>query len=87
MLKFNDSDATYAVEFFEKSKSDQTIFVTTHDGEKYEIEKFCPHAGASLETGIVTNKQIECSNHHYVFDLRTGKCINANCNLKTKKIK
>ena len=87
LLKFNDSDATYAVELFEKSKSDQTIFVTTHDGEKYEIEKFCPHAGASLETGIVTNKQIECSNHHYIFDLRTGKCINANCNLKTKKIK
>ena len=86
LLKFNDESATHAVEIFEKSVSDETLTVTTTNGQKYEIAKFCPHAGASLETGIISEKQIECSLHHYVFDLETGKCTNANCNLKTKKL-
>ena len=86
LLKFNDESATHAVEIFEKSISDETLTVTTTNGQKYEIAKFCPHAGASLETAIISEKQIECSLHHYVFDLETGKCINANCNLKTKKL-
>ena len=60
--------------------------ITTPTGKKYQIEKFCPHAGASLEAGIITDNQIECNLHHYVFDLDTGKCLNANCNLNTKKM-
>ena len=86
LLKFNDEPATRAVEIFEKQKSDETIFVTATDGKKYEIQKFCPHTGASLDAGIVTDKQIECLRHHYIFDLETGKCMNAKCDLKTKKL-
>ena len=87
LLKFNDDDATHAVEVFEKHLStDETLIVTTTDGKKYEIQKFCPHAGASLDDGIVTDKQIECLRHHYIFDLETGKCMNAKCDLKTKKL-
>tara|TARA_Y100000741_G_scaffold25330_1_gene18382 strand:+ start:2439 stop:3968 length:1530 start_codon:yes stop_codon:yes gene_type:complete len=85
LLKFNDESATHAVQQFEKPKSNETIFVTTSDGQKYEIDKFCPHAGASLETAKIKDKKIECSLHHYVFDLETGRCVNANCSLKTKK--
>ena len=86
VLKFNDENAMHAVEFFEKNKSAETILITTPTGKKYQIEKFCPHAGASLEAGIITDNQIECNLHHYVFDLDTGKCLNANCNLNTKKM-
>ena len=86
LLKFNDETATQAVEFFEKSTSDEILSITTPNGDNYEIEKFCPHAGASLESGIITDDQIECSLHHYIFDLKTGTCVNANCNLKTKKL-
>ena len=87
LLKFNDDDATHAVEVFEKHLStDETLIVTTTDSKKYEIQKFCPHAGASLDDGIVTDKQIECLRHHYIFDLETGKCMNAKCDLKTKKL-
>lgn len=86
LLKFNDESATKAVEIFEKSSSTETITVENSSGEKFEIEKFCPHAGASLETGIIRDNHIECSLHHYVFDLKTGNCLNANCNLKSKKL-
>ena len=36
LLKFNDELATHAVEVFEKHQSDETLFVTTTDGKKYE---------------------------------------------------
>mgnify|MGYP002279129764 CR=1 FL=1 len=39
-----------------------------------------------MATILFSEKQIECSLHHFVFDLETGKSTNANCNLKTKKL-
>ncbi len=86
LLKFNDKASLIAVEHYEKSISQETIVVTTVDNSRFEIAKYCPHAGAAMEKAPIEGHQITCLNHHYIFDLDTGKCLTSNCNLRTKKL-
>jgi UDP-MurNAc hydroxylase len=86
ILKFRDRNALKAIERYEKRLSDETIVVKTSDGNEYEISRYCPHAGASLESGMVDGHTITCLNHHYVFDLDTGDCFSGNCRLQTKRL-
>lgn len=86
VLKFNDASTLHAVEKWERTLSDETIVVTAKDGCRFEIAKYCPHAGASLEKAPIEGHTITCLNHHYVFDLDSGRCLTGNCTLKTKKL-
>lgn len=86
LLKFNDKLALRAVERFELGLSSETIEVTAEDGARYEISKYCPHAGASLERAPIEGRQLTCLLHHYVFDLDTGECLSGNCRLATRRI-
>jgi UDP-MurNAc hydroxylase len=87
LLKFNDAASLQAVEQYEKSMSSESIVVSTADGASYEIARYCPHAGASLEGARIEGHTITCLNHHYVFDLDTGECLTGNCRLRTQRIK
>ena len=85
-LKFADSEALAAVEIYEKTQTNtETIVVETPAGQ-YRIAKYCPHAGASLKKALIEGSTITCLNHHYRFDLETGKCLNGNCTLRTQKL-
>lgn len=85
-LKFADGQALSAIELYEKTKTNkETIIVETPVG-RYRIAKYCPHAGAAMEKAVVEGSTITCSNHHYRFDLETGKCLNGNCTLRTSKL-
>ncbi|HKE96786.1 MAG TPA: Rieske 2Fe-2S domain-containing protein [Povalibacter sp.] len=42
------------------------------DGTYYAIDDRCPHAGASLFTGILTGRVVQCRAHGLRFDLATG---------------
>jgi UDP-MurNAc hydroxylase len=86
VLKFNDAKSLKAVENWEKSSSDERIVIATGDGCRYEIAKYCAHAGASLENAPIDGHTITCLNHHYVFDLDTGRCLTGNCTLYTRKL-
>jgi UDP-MurNAc hydroxylase len=86
LLKFNHVRALEAVEQFERGLSGETIEVQAEDGTRYEIAKFCPHAGASLEHAPIEGRRITCLLHHYVFDLDTGECLSGNCRLATRRI-
>jgi nitrite reductase/ring-hydroxylating ferredoxin subunit len=85
LLKFADRVALKVVEKYEQTISDETI--TVNDGKKtYVIDKYCPHAGASLENSPIEEGEITCLLHNYIFDLETGKGINSNCHLRKAKI-
>ena len=83
LLKYADKVALKVVERYEKTISDETI--TVSDGENAYIDKYCPHAGASLENSPIENGNITCLLHNYTFDLKTGKSINSNCHLRKAK--
>jgi 3-phenylpropionate/trans-cinnamate dioxygenase ferredoxin subunit len=51
------------------------ICLGLHQGIFYAIEDTCPHQEASLGKGkTLVSGGVECPFHHYVFDLKTGKC-------------
>jgi nitrite reductase/ring-hydroxylating ferredoxin subunit len=50
------------------------ILLLHHGGQIYAIDNNCPHMGAPLEGGKLTEDEaIVCPRHHSRFDLRTGK--------------
>ncbi|MBX3228133.1 MAG: MBL fold metallo-hydrolase [Labilithrix sp.] len=85
-LKFADEDALRAVERYESSRRENQRIEVEANGHRYLISKYCPHAGASMEKAVIEGTTITCLNHHYRFDLETGKCLNGNCTLFTKRL-
>jgi nitrite reductase/ring-hydroxylating ferredoxin subunit len=45
-------------------------------GEFYAIEDMCPHAGAPLNDGPVSNCAVMCLWHGWKFSLKDGTCLN-----------
>lgn len=45
------------------------------NGEPVAFGPVCPHQFLSLEMGSIWNDAIDCPNHHYTFDARTGRNI------------
>lgn len=86
LLKFANRGALKAVEKYEKNISSEVIIVDS-DGELFEIDKYCPHAGATMENAPIKDGKITCLLHNYIFDLESGKCLNGNCTLRSKKLK
>jgi nitrite reductase/ring-hydroxylating ferredoxin subunit len=53
--------------------SGRPILIIHWKGEIYAVDNECPHMGASLEGGKVTEDgALVCPRHHSAFDLRTG---------------
>jgi UDP-MurNAc hydroxylase len=86
LLKFNDRGSLREVEKYERRESPENFVVTAPDGARYEINRYCPHAGASLEEAIIEGHILTCLNHHYEFDLDTGECLTGNCELRTRRL-
>lgn len=50
------------------------ILLIHHREQIYAVDNTCPHMGAALEKGKVTDDgAIVCPRHHSAFDLRTGE--------------
>ena len=45
-------------------------------GSFYAVENFCPHRGAPLADGNLCGTAVSCDWHGWLFDLRTGACLN-----------
>lgn len=45
------------------------------DGTVIAFGPTCPHQLLPLATGSIWNDTIDCPNHHYTFDARTGKNV------------
>jgi anthranilate 1,2-dioxygenase ferredoxin component len=65
------------------------ICLGKNQGVFYAIEDTCPHQDASLGKGKThPTGGVECPFHHYIFDLKTGKCLVGACrDLKTFPVK
>lgn len=88
LLKFADGLSLRAVEGFETAKNRQEWVTVGADGDRFEIERYCPHAGNDLlETGqLLPGGVLRCLAHHYEFRLDTGRCLNGVCRpLKTRR--
>jgi UDP-MurNAc hydroxylase len=80
LLKHAEPQALACVEAYERGRStDEKIVVQSSTG-RYEISRYCPHAGEDLAIGsMVTDGILRCLGHNLEFDLATGTCINARC--------
>jgi UDP-MurNAc hydroxylase len=86
LMKFNDRASLRRVEAFEKSLSNETIDVFDDLDRCFRINRYCPHAGASLERAPIHNGKITCLLHHYVFDLESGEAENGKSRLSSKRL-
>tara|TARA_R100000008_G_scaffold86882_1_gene82395 strand:- start:13694 stop:15235 length:1542 start_codon:yes stop_codon:yes gene_type:complete len=59
--------------------STEENFILEHKGDKYKVQKYCPHMLADLETtGFVDeNDNLVCPLHNWKFNLKTGECKNS----------
>jgi nitrite reductase (NADH) small subunit len=55
-------------------------------GRFYAIENFCPHKGAPLAEGTLSEHTIECDWHGWRFDLRTGECLTTRSAIETYEV-
>jgi L-ascorbate metabolism protein UlaG (beta-lactamase superfamily)/nitrite reductase/ring-hydroxylating ferredoxin subunit len=80
LLKHAEPQALQAVEAYELSRSSDEKIVVEAPGGRYEIGRYCPHAGEDLAVGsTVTAGVLRCLGHNLEFDLATGTCLNARC--------
>ena len=47
------------------------------EGQIHAIENKCGHRGGPLADGYVESGQVRCPWHAWLFDIRTGQCVNA----------
>ena len=53
------------------------------EGQLFAVENICPHKGAPLAEGTICGHKLECPLHGWEFDVRTGKCLTTDADLKT----
>ena len=58
------------------------ILVTNVDGNYYEMDDTCAHAGASLVEGALDDSTITCPWHSATWDCKTGKMVKFGVQLK-----
>ena len=88
LLKHANEPALTAIEQYETGRKMDDHIVVSVDESKYEISKYCPHAGEDLAIGaIITDGVLRCLGHNFEFDIKTGACLNARCeSLFTKQL-
>jgi L-ascorbate metabolism protein UlaG (beta-lactamase superfamily)/nitrite reductase/ring-hydroxylating ferredoxin subunit len=80
LLKHAEPQALHAVESYERGRATNEKIVVDAPSGRYEIGRYCPHAGEDLEIGsVVVDGVIRCLGHNLEFDLATGTCLNARC--------
>ena len=80
LLKHADAHVLRAVEAYETAEREHETVVIEANGSRYEVSRYCPHAGEDLGLGaVVVDGVLRCLGHNYEFDLETGACVNARC--------
>ncbi|GGU96957.1 iron-sulfur cluster-binding protein, RIESKE family [Actinomadura cremea] len=88
LLKHANAPALQAVEAYETGRDWSERITVEWDGGRYDIPRYCPHAGEDLAVGaIVRNGLVHCLAHNFAFDLATGVCVNARAaNLTSRRV-
>jgi 3-phenylpropionate/trans-cinnamate dioxygenase ferredoxin subunit len=53
----------------------QAILVTKYEGDYYAFSAYCPHAAGDLANGQLYKGRIDCPEHAYRFDIRSGRTL------------
>lgn len=53
----------------------QSILITRHNGEVLAFSSQCPHAAGNLADGHIYRGRIDCPEHAYRFDIRSGRTL------------
>ncbi|MEW5986856.1 MAG: Rieske (2Fe-2S) protein [Chloroflexota bacterium] len=53
----------------------QTIVLTRLDGQLYAFSHVCPHAAGDLSQGDFYRGRVDCPEHGYRFDVRSGRIL------------
>ncbi len=85
-LRFVDPETYKAFETYETKQDMSETFVLEHDGKKYEVQKYCPHAMGNLEKGRIVDGCIVCPNHGWAFSLVDGSCLYGKTSIKIKQL-
>jgi len=64
------SHPVQTMQMLRERQNDETI---ERDGLR--LQRFCPHAGEDLTYADIADGRIECPRHHWIWDARTGACI------------
>ncbi len=88
LLKHAEPRALQAVEDYERRRSTDEKIVVQAGAARYEVGRYCPHAGEDLAIGAtVAGGVLRCLGHNLEFDLATGACLNARCDpLVTRRL-
>jgi len=54
----------------------EEVAVFNVKGRLYGIANRCPHRGGPLSRGKLEGKAVRCPLHGYLFDLKSGRCLN-----------
>lgn len=73
-LRFANPESYRAYARYERRKQLSERAIVSHDGTAYEIQRYCPHAMADLSLGEITDGQIVCPGHGWIFSLEDGRC-------------
>ncbi len=59
------------------SRPVEGTFEVVHQGERYAVQRSCPHMNGDLsQVGVVSNGVITCARHGWQFRLTDGACLN-----------
>jgi nitrite reductase/ring-hydroxylating ferredoxin subunit len=53
----------------------QAILVTKYEGGYFAFSAYCPHAAGDLASGQLYKGRIDCPEHAYRFDIRSGRTL------------
>jgi len=53
--------------------AEQRVALFHHEGKVHAVDDACPHQGASLGDGVISNGDVTCPFHSWHFDLCTGQ--------------
>ena len=61
-------------EVYETNKLLNETFSVDYEGEKLEVQRYCPHALGDLSKGEIVDGHVVCPLHGWEFNLKTGAC-------------
>jgi len=85
-LRFADANSYKAYELYETHKDFSDTFLLEHEGKKYEVQRYCPHAMGDLSKGRIIDGCIVCPNHGWTFSIKDGQCVSKNSSIKIKRV-
>ena len=66
----------------------KSIALFKHKNNIYAIRNSCPHQGADLADGYISESKVVCPLHRWSFDLKTGAFVgNENIRIPTYEVK